>query len=262
MKKQLSITALAFLLSVGCMSFTTLTDDGCAHADGSRLQGKWTIVQSKFPAPDEELDDWVDSPTYLAFRQDGSFSSQGFYGTSCGTYKVKGKQIIVEREGDADLRFYVLSVKDGVADVFCDADDPYEDRYLRVALVPETPEQAREMLLGHWRHETASFESDESFEDFNADGNIYYFGKIKSDPLEAGNYPDYAGRYVGFLEYEGYALSFDKDDCTHGYVYTMDGEEHEIVDLNAYSMLYDNRGRFYRYPKRIDYAVVEVRAYG
>ena len=262
MKKHLSLTALAILLAAVCMSFATPQDNGGKGFSRKDLQGKWTIVKSKFPAPNADFEDWTGAPTYLTFRKDGSFATSGIYGTCQGKFKLKDGQVTTKTDGKAALTFYIISMKDGVADVFCDADDPFVDLYLRIAIVPETPQQAREMLLCPWQHEYPSFEADESYIDFGKNGNIYFIAKIKADPLEAGNYPDFAGRYVGFVEQAGYALSFDENDCTHGYIYTPDGYECEISNLNAYSMEYCDRGRFYRHPQRIKYPVVPVRAYG
>lgn len=250
------------MLAAVCMSFTTSEDRSEKGWGKKDLQGKWTIVQSKFPAPETEMEDWTREPTYITFRKDGSFATNGYYGNCQGTYKLKNGEITTQTNGKAALTFYVISIKDGVAEVFCDADDPYDDLYLRIAIVPETQKQARKMLLGLWKHEEPSFEADENYIDFNKDGNIYFVAKIKEDPKEAGNYPDYAGRYVGGIEDARYAVSFDENDFTHAYIYTSEGYEYEITNLNAYCMEYANRGRFYRYNKPIKYPVIPVRAYG
>ena len=110
--------------------------------------------KEQVPRTNADFDDWTGAPTYLTFRKDGSFATSGIYGTCQGKFKLKDGQVTTKTDGKAALTFYIISMKDGVADVFCDADDPFVDLYLRIAIVPETPQQAREMLLCPWQHES------------------------------------------------------------------------------------------------------------
>lgn len=93
--------------------------------------------------------------------------------------------------------------------------------------VPQTVEQAKQMLMGQWQYagkEVLLYE-DEAFIEHAANGHRYYFLKVKADASDGKWYSGYKGQYLGYIQWEHYKFEPNPEDPTKGVIFKWIGDE-------------------------------------
>ena len=268
MKKFFSFAAFALLMTTMALSLAACggsddDDDNGGDVKVSQLVGKWIAVQYKKDEPNAEYAEWTQMPFKMQFNGNGTFSSVGLVGSASGNYIYEDGVIKTFKENSniIFLSYKVLSLKDDIVEFYVENVGAYGNLYLRCARMPENTVQAAKMLYGQWRKPSSHYFADETYYDFSDVGVWYEFCKIKSDPVAAGLYSDYAGKYVGYEHYTSFGVSYGDPDASAGQIYPGANTPIPFTDLNAYSMTFDGI-KLIRVNKPIKYTVVEKRGQG
>lgn len=87
-KINLSMKSLVLLFLISPLM---LVMTSCDELVQSSLIGQWQVVSSSDDG--ENYEDWNDETTTLKFEENGHFYTNGYFGTTSGTWEKKGQQI-------------------------------------------------------------------------------------------------------------------------------------------------------------------------